>query len=437
VFAEVATAGKMNFQRTRFQRGLLWGAVVEVGASAPWNTNSYTKMLQRMLRDTNGQLGTSSYPFIEWTSFGRMCPLMEALPQILKTFASHPLNYLTARECAWQNLQVANWKDNRQDVFPQIGGYTRDLNDALIEYSNSRDSRKIKSKNIITFPGTREAHIGNFARQDEKKSHKSVLGTKYKRQKNDSLEATAEDDGDMEVSDSDKGEAQRWSERFHLPDSPIRPLIKEIAEDLVKPLVEEGAKLTAVVNNTVLTRLFGWYDLADKRFIRYVEATMTDLVSFLEKQKKKEEKLCGVGVSLVDLPRDAFTHLILQQNGNALKKVLKVAVPSLTGIGDLLVAEVRRQLVTAFGRDVGVNQVQVDVAINAFRTAFAVAKDKSKNMKSAMDDIKDETFVDDATLGGEVKVRSIQQALDARPRGALAKGLFDFDWDSSKEFPFL
>jgi hypothetical protein len=127
VFAEVATAGKMNFQRTRFQRGLLWGAVVEVGASAPWNTNSYTKMLQRMLRDTNGQLGTSSYPFIEWTSFGRMCPLMEALPQILKTFASHPLNYLTARECAWQNLQVANWKDNRQDVFPQIGGYVRIL----------------------------------------------------------------------------------------------------------------------------------------------------------------------------------------------------------------------------------------------------------------------------------------------------------------------
>jgi hypothetical protein len=424
----------MSFQRLRFQRQLLRSAVLLVGDSVEWDANAYTCMLKRMIFDGDGPLGTSSDPFVAWTSHGQMWPVMEALPQMLKICASHPANYLTSRECAWQCLNVANWKDYRTDVFAQLGENTRDIADVILEYSHGRDSRRIKARGITTFPGMRDCHISNYARQHQRHSHESILGIGYKEQRADMV---GEENEENVRSDSTKGEAQLWSDRFIDPDSKLRPLIEEIADELVRPSVEAGSSLSSIDDNEVVSDLLAWYDLKDKRYEDDAEDTLTSLIKFLKQQKKKE---CGTSDDDDDgddnqLPRDAFTHLMCLQKANELKKVLQVAQPSMKGVGKKKVDDVRLLLVDAFSRTEGPNQVSVDDAKEAFRQVFAQAKEKFKDQKSAMCDLVDVEFDEEAS-GVKEKSRNFAEILADRPRGEDAKRLFDYEWDESKSFPF-
>ena len=118
---------------------------------------------------------------------------------------------------------------------------------------------------------------------------------------------------------------------------------------------------------------------------------VADFLAFLERSKKQEHK--ATTEDLHELPRDAFTHLLLQQNGPELRKVLK-DIRSNSAPSNLRVPLVRRQLLSAFGRDEGPDRLSTVVAASHFRQVFATANEKSDNAgrKYEMLDPKDEAY---------------------------------------------
>ena len=428
VIQAVVSNASMNFTRRRYGLHILRAAVQAIApGELNWRRNSFLEMSYRMTGD-DSPLALATDVHIQFNSYHNPLPALEALPRMARLYAGPSANTpLTVVECLYQVANMCHLRRHRPDCLSQVVQDADTVAEVKIEHNNSIDSREIVDKKATDMDPIRKIHIDGFARRQSRSDARDVLKQGQTKKRN---YATMNDD--VDVGDYGVTEAKKISDKF-LPTGSLFPLITAVKDDWLLPLLIDAGK---VEDNVALQRIFAYQDLSSDRYVDLVQRDLDRYMAFLNKAREHERKLVALEErgDVVPLERDAFTHLIGQQNATELQKVLKVKNSSLA-VTKLLRPQVVQELCKAFGRDPKSTQpmTDVDVAMTDFRTTYASAVARSATLKKPMHALRDEKF--DEAVSAVPTELSIKHAYDHRPTGALAhKILTQYDWDPSMSF---
>ena len=418
----------MNFTRRRYGLHILRAAVKAITpGELNWRQNSFLEMSFRMIGD-DSPLALATDVHVEFNSHHNPLAALELLPRMARLYAGPSANTpLTVVECLYQVANMCHLRRYRPDCLPQVVQDADTVAEVKIEHNNSIDSREIRDKKATDMDPIRKLHIGSFARRQSRSNAHDVLKQgQTKKRKYDTM------NDDQDVGEYGVTEAKKISDKF-LPTGSLAPLITAVKDEWLLPLLIDAGK---VADNGALQRIFAYQDLSSDRYVDLVERDLERYMAFLNKAREHEKKLVALEErgDVVPLERDAFTHLIGQQNAPELQKVLKVKNSALA-VTTLLRTQVVQELCKAFGRDPTSTDpmTDVDVAMTDFRTTYATALAKSATLKKPMHALRDEKF-DEAASAVPTEL-SIKHAYDHRPTGALAhKILTKYDRDPSMSF---